>query len=151
MTVAILVTEVPAATRAAVEFDARERTLSMNSVVVSALAERYGVAYESSGYPFKLAETGSDDWLVRMPEALRDAIKSHAHSLVAGSQRGCILLALAAHYGLPEESPRRRREQAIDPEVVRVARQRNRSGESLRSLAREYRVHRETLTRAVRA
>jgi len=150
MIVGILVTEVPASIRAAVEADAQERNLSVNAVVVGVLASRYGVAHDATGYPY--TETnGSDDWLVRMSPDLREAVRSHARALIGGSQRGCVLLALSEHYGLTPESPRRRRDPAIDPDIVSAVRKRNEAGESLRSLAREYGVHRETLTRAVRA
>lgn len=147
---AILVTDVPDGIRAAVEADAAKRNLSVNAVVTAILAQLYGVPYTPPAYPYTEAGA-SDDWLVRMPDELRSAIRAHARSLAQGSQRGCILRALAAHYGLPEVSPRRRRDEAIDPDVVTAARARNTAGESLRSLAREYGVHRETLTRAVRA
>ncbi len=149
MTVGIQVTEVPAAILDAVERDARKRNLSVNGIVVSILAQRYGVDYEAS-YPYT-DTAGSAEWVVRMPEELRARIRTHARSLVSGSQRGVILLALAKHYGLEAESPRRRREPAIPEGIVEAARTRNRAGESIRSLAREYGVHRETLTRAVRA
>src|SRR5262245_27399676 len=150
MNVAVQVSDVPREIARAVEQDAEKRNLSVNGIVCAILAQRYGVEYEST-YPYTGQLSGSAEWVIRMPAELRERIRLHARSLVLGSQRGVILLALAKHYGLEAESPRRRLEPAIPEDIVTAARARNRAGESLRSLATEYGVHRETLTRAVRA
>jgi len=99
----------PSAVREAVEADARARDVSLNDAVGEILARRYGLEWDSSGYPFSGTTGEAKDWGLRMPVALRDVIKAHAKALEGGTMRGCILLALSAHYDLPAQSPRKRR------------------------------------------
>lgn len=146
----LILADVPEAIRAAVAAEASDRDVSINAVVVGVLANRYGVEYEP---PSRSRFTGSESsvWVLRVPEVIRDLVRSHAKSLPRGSQRGVVLLALATHYDLPTQSPTRRIEPSVDAEVLAEARARHRAGESLRSLARELGINRDTLTKAVRA
>lgn len=104
--VGFLLLDVPSAVRTAVERDANERQVSMNDTVGEILARRYGLVWGSSGYPFSGTE-GAEQWGLRMPRQLREVVKAHAREGNL-TMRGCILLALTDHYGLPAESPRKR-------------------------------------------
>lgn len=149
--VGIDVRDVPSAVLAAVDADARDRDVSLNDVIGEILSRRYGLAWKASEYPYS-GTTGSDQWLIRVPSALRDAIRGHADG--AGlTMRGCVLLALTDHYGLEPTSPRKRSAHSIDPEIIREARELHDDGkgESLRALSRRYGIKRETLTKAIRA
>lgn len=141
--------DVPAAVREAVARDIAERDRSLNDAVGEILATRYGLPWESSGYPHTGASADSDQWLLRVPERLRDVIRQHAES-TGNTQRGLVILALELHYGLQPTSARKRGKR-IDPSVVAQARARHATGESLRSLAREFGVKRETLAKEIRA
>lgn len=146
--------DVPAAVREAVARDISERDRSLNDAVEEILATRYGLPWESSNYPHTGASPDSDQWMLRVSPRLRDVIKQHAESS-GNTQRGLVILALELHYGLPTSSPRKRGP-TIDPAIVAEARRRHAEGESLRSLALEFRsrgivVKRETLAKAIRA
>lgn len=149
------VREVPPSLYAAVERDAQENDRNRNDVICEILATRFKVAFEPSGYPFRPSD-GSDQWMLRMSSALLEALRAAARE---GSAPGrqiavsrLIFATLQAHYGLPVESPRRRSAwPPLDPQMVSEARARHEAGESIRSLARRYKVKRETLTRAIRA
>lgn len=149
MTAKLLIQDVPPSIREAVEEAARTRDRSVNTVVVGALADWLGVGWEPPAYPFTEV-SGSSDWLLRMPDELRDAVRKRADE-IDGSMRGVVLLALSDTFDLPAHSPRRRHEPALTAQLVAEARRRNRQGESIRKLSRELGVHRETLTKAVRA
>lgn len=149
-TVDLNVKDVPAAVRKAVEEDARERDVSVNDVQGEILARRYGLAWEPSGYPYS-GTSGSDQWVIRIPRALRDAIKGHAEGAKL-TQRGCVLLALSDHYGMEPVSPRKRSRYQLDPQVVREARRlHDEEGISFRELSRKFGIRRDTLTKAIRA
>lgn len=106
--VSVWIGDVPLAIREAVEADAGNRNTSVTNVIVGVLAERYGVEWKPSGYPSTSTSGEATTWVVRMPTALREVLRSHAKS-VKGTITGCVLLALSQHYGLPAESPRKRR------------------------------------------
>jgi hypothetical protein len=147
--VGIDVRKVPEAIRERVEAEAAAAGISRNEVVVRVLSARYGVPYEATRYPYTEGDGDSDHWLLRVPRMLREVIRAHAES-VNGTQPGVVLYALADHYGLPAQSPRKRGVSRLSPAIVREARRRNQAGESIRALAREYGVKRETLTAAIR-
>jgi hypothetical protein len=147
----INVRDVPPSIRAAVMADAMERDLSINNVVTGILAQRYGLAWTETKYGYTDAPGESDQWVLRVPPELRDAIRGHAKAIRGGTMTGCVLLALADHYRLPAQAPRARRPSTLDPDIVRAARIRHGEGESIRSLAREYGIARESLTRAIRS
>lgn len=147
--VGIDVRKVPEAIRQRVDAEAQLDGISRNDVIVRVLSGRYGVPYEPTGYPYNADGGDSAQWGLRVPRVLRDVIRAHAET-VGGTQPGVILLALADHYGLPAQSPRKRGVRRLSPAVVREAKRRNQAGESIRSLAREYGVKRETLSAAMR-
>jgi hypothetical protein len=146
--VGIDVRKVPADIRQRVDAEAAVEGVSRNDVIVRVLSARYGVPYEPTGYPYTPDGGDSAQWGLRVPVMLREVIRAHALS-VGGTQPGVILLALADHYGLPVQSPRKRGSRSLSPAIVREAQRRNQAGESIRSLAREYGVKRETLTAAM--
>jgi hypothetical protein len=135
--------------RKAVEADARERDSSMNDVVGEILARRYGYVWTPSGYPYTDG-TESTQWLLRVPGALRDSIRDHAKGMPSGTMRGVIMAALAQHYGLPVESPRKRSRSKLTPELIIQARREHADGVSIRELSRRMGIKRETLTKAIR-
>lgn len=148
--VGVLIEDVPASVREAVEADAAERDINRNDVVGQILAGRFRMEWEPSGYPYREAE-GSTQWNVRMTEAMRDALKRHARERGL-TQRGLVILILQLHYDLPTSSARRRPSHPpLSPDLIREARARHDAGESLRSLERRYGVKRETLAKAIRA
>lgn len=147
--VGIDVRKVPADIRQRVDAEAAVEGISRNDVIVRVLSARYGVPYEPTGYPYTPDGGDSDQWGLRVPVMLREVIRAHA-ATVDGTQPGVILLALADHYGLAPQSPRKRGVRRLSPAVVREACRRNQAGESIRSLAKEYRVTRETLSAAMR-
>lgn len=146
---AIDIRGVPDDIREAVNADAETRGVSTNDVVGGVLAARYGVPWTDSGYPSGAPRTG-DHWNLRISVQMREALRGHAKA-VGGTITGCVMLALAQHYGLPTRPPKRRGT-GIDPQIVMEARARwdRGRGESLRTLSREYGVKRETLTKAIR-
>lgn len=148
--VGINIHDVPKSIRTAVEDDARERDMSVNDVIMEILARRYKRKAHLSGYPFTFT-SGAVTWLVRVPEPLRNAIRRHAERDRL-TMRGCVLLALAAHYGVEQVSAYSRRiPLSIDPEIVSAARERHAAGESLRSISDDLGIRRPTLTKAIRA
>jgi hypothetical protein len=149
-TAAINVKEVPTPIRVAVTEDARERDISVADCIGETIADYYGVRWESSGYPFAGTGTGSDQWVVRLPSTLKALVHEHARRS-GNTMRGIVLLILARHYGLEPQSPRKRGGRQLDDDTLRTLRERHAAGESIRSLSREYRVKRETLTKALRA
>ena len=147
--------EVPRSLYDAVERDAAEHDRNRNDVICEILARRFRVAYEASGYPFR-PSSGSDQWTLRMPMALRTAIIRAAEEASSPGRQVAvsklIISTLQAHYDLPVDSPRRRPSQPpLDPQIVQEAAARAAAGESMRSLSRRYGVKRETLSRAIRA
>lgn len=139
---------VPDAIVLAVDADARQRGVSRNDVIAETVAQRYGLDWKPSGYPYLEADL-SDHWNLRLTATMRDALKAHARA-IGGTMTGCVLLALGSRYGI-RVAPPRRRGKTMDPRVVADARDRHANGESLRKLAAEYRVGRRQLTAAIRA
>jgi hypothetical protein len=146
MRAAIDIRDVPEEIRAAVDREAAERDMAINDVVGEILASRYGLKWTRSSSSYQGG--GSDHWLLRMPVKLRDTLRGHAEN-VDGTLTGVVLLNLAARYGLPTQSPRRRGG-GLDEALVAEARRRHAAGESLRALSRDYGIKRETLTKAIR-
>jgi hypothetical protein len=146
----VLVEDVPAAVREAVEAEARERDINRNDVIGEILARRFRLSWEPSGYPYREAE-GSTQWNVKLTHELREALRRHARERKL-TQRGTIILMLQLHYGLPPSSARRRPSHPpLSPDLIREVRARSEAGESFRSLERRYGVKRETLAKAVAA
>lgn len=140
---------VPEDVRARVAWEADDRNVSLNDLVVEIVARRYGIPWEPSGYPY-VGGGESNHWNLRIPTVVRDALRAHARA-IGGTITGCLILALQQNYGLPETNPRRRSGYpGIDPEIVAAARRRNADGESIRSLSRELGVNRGPLTKAIR-
>lgn len=146
-TKAVDIRNVPEDIRAAVDADARERGMSVADRVLEILGDRYGLTVQLSGRPY-VGTSGSNHWNVRMPPALYERVKAHATG--GRSMVGCVLSAVAAEQGIPF-SPTRRNPRALGPTVIHDLKVRHRNGESIRSLAREVGVKRETLSRAIRA
>lgn len=131
----------------AVNADAEDQNRSVADTVLAILGETYDFPVELSGYPY-LGTAGSNHWNIRVPVGLRDAIKAHAKQL-GGTILGTTLLAVAQAYDIPY-SAQRRTPSRLTPMMVADLRRRNRNGESIRTLAREVGVKRETLSRAIR-
>jgi hypothetical protein len=143
------VRDIPRTVIAAVRRDAKKRNLSVNNVVGEILAQRFGQTWDSSGYGF--TDSGeADQWVLRLPIELRDAIKAEARD--GATMTGVILVAVSEHYKLKVSPPTKRGGKTLDPKIVQAAALRHyQKGESIRSLAREYGIKRETLTKAIRA
>lgn len=139
---------VPDDIREAVETDAERQGTSRNAVIVGILCEWAGLVYEQPSYRYTEAK-GSDQWGLRVPVALRNVIRAHAQSIKGATQPGVVMRVLADHYGLPERSLRKRGARRLDPEEITEARRRHTAGESVRSLAKELGVRRETLNAAI--
>lgn len=146
-TSAINVKDVPDDVYDAVVGMARERGISIADEIGQSIAAHYGVAWESSGYPFT-EPAGATQWVIRLPHRLKALVAEHARTS-GNTQRGIVLMILARANGLDVQSARSRR--ALTEEQVRDARRRHEAGESIRSLARELHVKRQTLSRALRA
>lgn len=145
-TTAIDIRNVPEDIRAAVDADAEDRGVSVTDRVLEILAARYGVTVQLSGFPY-IGTSGSNHWNVRMPPELHARIKADATG--GRTILGCVLATVAAAYGIPF-SAQRRSSRALGPTAVRDLRRRHQQGESIRSLAREVGVKRETLSRLIR-
>lgn len=145
---AVNVKEVPPEIGDAVEADAQERNVSVADAIGEAIADYYGVPWEHSGYPYT-GTTGATQWVIRLPEELKALIYLHAKR-TANAQRGIILFILSRHYGLAEESPRKRGARKLDDDLIRSLRERHAAGESIRSLHRATGGSRESLTKALR-
>ena len=101
------ISDVPDAIRQAVIADARERDISISSLVVEVVARCHGLSYPPAGQRLREGTTGEPPWVIRMPREL-------ALALAAAQQNGggrriaksrLILACLAEHYDLPAESP----------------------------------------------
>lgn len=144
---AIDIRKVPENIRAAANQDAQDRDMSLSDRVLQILGERFACSAELSGYPY-VGTSGSNQWNIRMPDELHARIKAHATS---GRSMAAIVLAAVAHeYGIPF-SPQRRSPRGLGPSAVADLKRRHEQGESIRSLAREQGVKRETLSRLIRA
>jgi hypothetical protein len=141
--------KVPQAIVEAVETDARERDLSRNEAITRVLSLRYGVPWESTGRKYSEADGTTDHWQLRLPVTLHGAIRAHADALPGGTGPGVVLYALSDHYGLEPQSPRKRIAR-LSPAIIREARRRKDSGESVRSIARDLHVNRNSLNKALR-
>lgn len=129
--------------------DAGLRGMTLNDAVVGVVAGRYGIPYEPTGYPAQQT-TQNDQFFLRMPSEVRDALRAHARA-VGGTITGCVILSLQQHYGLPQDSPKRRGPPGLDADLIAEARRRNtEGGESVRSLAKDLGVTRGALTKALR-
>jgi hypothetical protein len=106
--VQVLVKDVPPEIRKAAEREAANWDRSRNDIVGEILARRYGLDWDSTAYPNPETSGDAENWILVMPERLREVIRAHALA-VKGTMRGVILLALADYYGLPAQSPRKRR------------------------------------------
>ncbi len=146
-TVAIDLRDVPEKIVRAVEREAARNDSSVNDTVVQALAEATGVPVEASGYPAR-SRPGSNHWNVRMPEALRAAIRAEAKRGSA-TMTAFVFRTLAARYRLSLPPADRRVVPRFDTRTVNAIRRRHADGESIRSLARRYSAKRETIARVV--
>ena len=147
LTTAIDIRNVPDDIREAVDTDARERGMSVRDRVLEILGHRYGLTVQLSGRPYT-GTAGSNHWNIPMPPELHAMIRAHATG--GRSMAACVLAGIAHEYGIPF-SAQRRNPRALGPSVVSDLRRRHAAGESIRSLAREVGVKRETLSRAIRA
>ena len=145
---AIHVRNVPDNIRTVVVEDAREHNVSISDLVGELLARHYGLAWESTGYPFSGA--GRDHWFVRMPRVLKHTLDA-ASEASGNTVTGIVLVALAKHYGLPEPPAGRRtaHEPKLSDAQISEARRRYAAGESGRALAKEMGVNRELMRRTL--
>lgn len=144
---AIHVRDVPEKIRRAVAKDARERDSSLNDVLGDILAQRMGLTWERSGASFTMSK--SKHWLIRVPSVLKHTIDAWADAS-GNTMTGCVLLAVAQFYGLPEPPAKARRkppEPVLERRLMEQVRRRAKAGESIRALEREYGVPRESLRR----
>lgn len=148
---AINIRNIPPDIRTAVLGDARQHNVSVNDTVGEILAARYGIGWEPTGRGY--TDSGGDQWVIRMPAVLKHTIQAHADA-IGGKQTGCVLLAIAQHYGLEDTPTVRARRKAPDPVLAAAlmddVRRRVAEGESIRSLEREYGLPRMSLNRALR-
>jgi hypothetical protein len=153
--VGLLIEDVPAAVRDAVERDAQQRDMSRNDVVCEILSRQFRVRFTPTGYPYRDSE-GATDWNIRVPVELREAIRRYAEGNSRPGRRlglrGVTISTLELHYDLPVTSPRKRPSvPPLDPDIVREARARAEAGESVRSLSRRYGIPRASLAKAIKA
>jgi hypothetical protein len=146
---AIHVRNVPDPIREKVTADAREHNVSVTDLVGEIVARHYGLGWEPTGYPFSGA--GRNHWFIRMPRVLKHTLDAAADAS-GNTVTGCVLVAVAKHYGLPEPSARRRT--AVEPQLsdaqIVEARRRYDAGEvSGRKLAEEMGVNRELMRRVL--
>lgn len=106
----ILVEDVPEKIRDLVVAEAKHRDVSINEMAVGILAAAYGVEREPSGRGFR-GETGSNQFLLAVPEELRTAIRMHA-ARIGSTQRGVVIEQLAKHFGIDAPPTDRRRRTA---------------------------------------
>lgn len=99
--------DMPEPVRLAALSEARERDISLSSLVVEVVARCYGVRLDHHGQRLREGTTGELPWVIRMPSEL-------AVTLARAQQNGggrrvakgrLIVNCLAEHYGLPVESP----------------------------------------------
>ena len=125
----------------------QQNFMSLSDRVLQILGERFAVAVDLSGYPY-VGTAGSNQWNIRVPDELHARIKAHA---TGGRSMAAIVLSAVAHeYDIPF-SPQRRSPRSLGPSAVADLRRRNDAGESIRKLAAEVGVKRETLSRLIRA
>lgn len=106
--VSLLVHDVPANVRAAVEQDCRDRDASLTDVVGSIVASRYGIPWSASGYPFRGIGNTDAPWVIRVPGIVRVRLADEANA-TGGAVGRIVVATLAEHYGLPVPSTRDRR------------------------------------------
>jgi hypothetical protein len=98
---------VPEAIREAVVAEARERDVSISSLVVEIVGRCYGQTMHATGQRLRTGTVGSLPWVIRMPGslalALASAQEANGGRRIAKSR--LIVACLAEHYGLPAESP----------------------------------------------
>ena len=145
---AIHVRNVPDNIRTKVTDDAREHNVSVTDLVGEIVARHYGLGWEPTGYPFSGA--GRNHWFIRMPRVLKHTLDAAAQAS-GNTVTGCVLVAVAKHYGLPEPSAARRvPEPQLTPEQIAEARRRYDAGEMRgRKLAEEMGVNRELMRRVL--
>jgi len=101
------VSDVPDRIRDSVVGEARERDVSISSLVVETVGRCYGMNLPANGQRLREGTTGEPPWVIRMPtelaQRLARAQQSGGGRRVAKSR--LILACLADHYGLPAESP----------------------------------------------
>lgn len=100
--------DMPESIRLAVLDDARERDISVSSLVTEVVARCYGVKLEQQRTQrLRDGTTGELPWVIRMPSSLTYALS--LAQLNNGGRRVAkgrlIVNCLADHYGLPPESP----------------------------------------------
>ena len=147
---AINIRGIPSAISRAVLQDAKHHDRSVNDVVGEILGDP---ATGSAGSPPAGVRAGPGRPVaVRMPAVLKHTIQAHADA-IGGKQTGCVLLALAQHYGVEAPSVKVRRvppESPLAKKLMNEVRKKHQGGQSIRSLEREYGLTRGTLNRALR-
>jgi predicted HicB family RNase H-like nuclease len=108
--VEIIVTHMPDELNEALLADAQAKGVSRNEAATAILAAKYGVAREPSLAPFKQppARLAAQPMQFTVPERLRHKLNVAAARRTA-TLTGLVLEALAEEYGVPFDSPRRRR------------------------------------------
>lgn len=92
---------------ARIDADARERNVTFQEAVVSALAKRFGVRRTASVRSY-VDEPRGTTIHVKVPDDLRAKMRDATWRTSGGTLRSTILNALAKHYGLPAVSTDRR-------------------------------------------
>lgn len=98
------VSEVPDAIRDAVLAEARQRDVSLGSLVVEIVGRCHGIDLPATGR-MRQGTTGEPPWVIRMPfNLLVRLIRAQGKGGRLAKSR-LILACLADHYDLPAESP----------------------------------------------
>ena len=148
---AIDIRKVPEEIRTVVARDAETRGMSVNDVIVETLASAYGVEVELTGYPYVGLEGDTDHWNIRVPDRLRDLLRSHATE-AGGTMTGVSLRALSIRFGLPAWPIRSRRHVRLTADEITEAKRKHAAREAtIAQLAREHGVKRETMSRLIRS
>lgn len=99
--------DMPEPVRVAALEEARERDISLSSLVTEVVGRCYGIQVDHQGQRLRQGTTGELPWVIRIPAEL-------AATLARAQQNGggrrvakgrLIVNCLAEHYGLPVESP----------------------------------------------
>lgn len=99
--------DMPEPVRLAALAEARERDISLSSLVAEVVGRCYGLQLDPHGQRLREGTTGELPWVIRIPVDLAAAL-ARAQQANGGRRvaKGRLIInCLAEHYGLPVESP----------------------------------------------
>lgn len=115
MRVSLIIQDVPEKIALCVEDQAAERDIPIGHVIGEMLCSRYGIYFNPPREQKRPdRETGSRNWVVRVPPELREAIRTDAE-ITGATLRGVCLQALAERCGIdnPWNYRTRRRKEKV--------------------------------------